>query len=151
MTDLVNAYLVIKFHGDYSNKIRIEHILHSIAESGCQGQCVACDDEPFVKHHYWASDLMKKALSAIDAAQMVIVDATEKGVGVGIEAGYAFAKGIPIITIAEDGVHISDTLCGISAVIGNYTTPESLRDLLMETIKQVLDASRVNCDGKESS
>jgi len=30
----------------------------------------------------------------------MVVDLTEKGVGVGIEAGYARARGIPIVTIA---------------------------------------------------
>ncbi len=55
---------------------------------------------------------------------------TEKGVGLGIEAGYAYAKGIPIITIAERGSDISETLKGISKEIFFYDNIEDLELLL---------------------
>jgi nucleoside 2-deoxyribosyltransferase len=51
---------------------------------------------------------------------------TEKGVGLGIEAGYAYAKGIPIITIVKSGSDISETLVGISKKIFLYNNIEDL-------------------------
>jgi hypothetical protein len=51
---------------------------------------------------------------------MIVIELSEKGVGLGIEAGYAFAKGIPIITIARTGSDISETLRGISQDIFFY-------------------------------
>lgn len=44
----------------------------------------------------------------------------------GIEAGYAYAKGIPIITIAKSGSDISETLEGISDEIIFYNSIEDL-------------------------
>ncbi len=144
MKVLFNVYLGIKFHEDHSNKKRIEGIMRAIAESNCQGRCLACDVAHDTKHPQWASDLMKRAFSNIDASHLVIIDATAKGVGIGIEAGYAFAKRIPIITIAEENANISATLCGISTVIGTYTTPRSLRELLSVSITEVLEAAPVS-------
>ena len=48
------------------------------------------------------------------------VDLTEKGVGLGIEAGYACAKGIPIVIVAQQGSDISATLQGISQQVIFY-------------------------------
>ena len=142
MKELFNVYLGIKFHEDHSNKKRIERIMRAILESNCHGHCLVIDDTQTGKHPHWASDLMKKAFSNIDESQLVIIDATEKGVGIGIEAGYAFAKRIPIITIAEKNAHISATLRGISTLIGTYSNARSLRDLLSASIRRVLDGSR---------
>lgn len=147
MPELLNVYLGIKFHTDYSNRIRIECIMKAIAESNCQGRCLVFDDDAqSSKHPHHAFELMQRAFSNIDESQIVIIDATEKGVGIGIEAGYAFAKGIPILTIAEKDAHISETLCGISTLVGTYANPRSLRDLLLSSIRQILDAARVGRD-----
>jgi nucleoside 2-deoxyribosyltransferase len=48
----------------------------------------------------------------------------------GIEAGYAYAKGVPIITIAKNGSDISETLIGISKKIYFYNNIEDLEMLL---------------------
>jgi nucleoside 2-deoxyribosyltransferase len=49
-----------------------------------------------------------------------VVELSEKGVGVGIEAGYARAKGKPIITVARRESDVSDTLRGISREVFIY-------------------------------
>ncbi|MBS4535709.1 hypothetical protein GOQ29_08785 [Clostridium sp. D2Q-14] len=51
------------------------------------------------------------------------------GVGLGIEAGYASSREIPIITIAKEGSDISETLKGISKEIIFYKEPNELRNL----------------------
>lgn len=58
--------------------------------------------------------------------KMVVIDLTEKGVGLGIEAGYAYAKGIPIITMAKKDSDISETLEGISEKIFFYDDIENI-------------------------
>lgn len=82
--------------------------------------CVARDLEQWGAIHFDAYTLMQKSFEALDACDLVVVDLTEKGVGVGIEAGYAYAQHIPIITIAQTGSDISETLRGISAGICVY-------------------------------
>ena len=46
---------------------------------------------------------MQRTFSEIDLSHLIVIDLTEKGVGLGIEAGYAYAKGIPIAVIAKKG------------------------------------------------
>lgn len=60
---------------------------------------------------------------------MKIIDFTEKGVGLGIEAGYAYAKEIPVITIAKNGSDISETLKGISKEVFFYNNIDDLEIL----------------------
>ncbi|MGD9569999.1 MAG: hypothetical protein AB7V48_17085 [Sedimentibacter sp.] len=69
---------------------------------------------------------MKLTFEKIDICDLVIIDLTEKGVGLGIEAGYAYAKEIPIITIAKKGSDISETLLGISKKTFFYNNIEEL-------------------------
>ena len=69
---------------------------------------------------------MKLTFEKIDSCDLVIIDLTEKGVGLGIEAGYAYAKETPIITIAKSGSDISETLVGISKKIFFYKNIEDI-------------------------
>jgi len=64
---------------------------------------------------------------------VVLVDLTEKGVGLGIEAGYAYANGIPIVTIAQTGADISETLRGIASTVFFYTDYTDLAHLPLPT------------------
>ena len=63
----------------------------------------------------------------------MIMECSEKGVGLGIEAGYAYANNIPIIGIARTGSDISTTLQGISQDVIFYDRPA---DLIPEFIKR---------------
>lgn len=74
--------------------------------------------------------LWKRSFQEIDASDIVLVDLTEKGVGIGIEAGYAFAKHIPVITIAQIGSSISTTLQGISQHILLYSQYADIKEFL---------------------
>jgi len=73
--------------------------------------------------------LMQKSFHEIDKSDVIIVELSEKGVGLGIEAGYAYAKGIPIITIARSGSDISQTLRGISQDIFFYESYTQLKQV----------------------
>ena len=88
--------------------------------------CIARDFEKWGQVHLNSQELMQLAFDQIDKCDFLIVDLTEKGVGIGIEAGYAFAKNIPIITIAFKGSDISDTLQGITSQIFFYDNYDDL-------------------------
>ena len=64
------------------------------------------------------------------------MDLTEKGVGVGIEAGYAWAQGIPIVTIAKRGSDVSTTLQGISQAVLWYDEFDDLIEFFVEHSKR---------------
>jgi nucleoside 2-deoxyribosyltransferase len=69
---------------------------------------------------------MKLTFELINKSDFLIIEFSDKGVGLGIEAGYAYAKGIPIIVIAKKGSDISNTLKGIAKKIIFYEDPEEL-------------------------
>ena len=69
-------------------------------------------------------ELMRRAFSYIDQADMVVLECTEKGVGLGIEAGYARAKNKPLFLVARTGTDISVTAQGIATKVIFYNEPE---------------------------
>ena len=130
----MQAYLAIKYHPDHSNRSRIEGISAIVHAHNCNTVCITRDIEQWGSIHFDAATLMQKSFEAIDACDLVVVDLTEKGVGIGIEAGYAYAKRIPIFTIAQKTADISETLRGISKQVFLYKRYEDLHQCFEEMI-----------------
>ena len=110
----MRAYIAIKYHPDHKNRPAIEQVSNALEQSGFDTVCVTRDLEKWGEIHFNPKELMSKSFEEIDASDIVVIELTEKGVGIGIEAGYAWAKRIPIVTIAKKGADISTTLQGIS-------------------------------------
>lgn len=75
-----------------------------------------------------AHDLMQHALDAIRHSSAVVVEFTEKGVGLGIEAGYAAALDIPVFVLLRSEAEVSATLDGISTEVFRYADDASLNN-----------------------
>ena len=116
----MKAFLSIKYFPDHRNKNRIQAISSALKQNGIDSVCIARDVEKWGAVEFEPSELMSRTFQEIDSCDWVIIDLTEKGVGVGIEAGYAHAKKIPLMTIANQGADISETLRGISRYIFLY-------------------------------
>ena len=69
---------------------------------------------------------MIKTFEVICSCHLTVIDLTEKGVGLAIETGYAYAQRIPVITIAREGSDISATLQGISRDVYLYRSSDNL-------------------------
>ncbi len=121
------AYIAIKYHPDNSNRERIEAISAALERCGWQTMCIVRDVEKWGQVEFSPQELMQRTFDEIDASHIIVIDLTEKGVGVGIEAGYARARGLPIITIAQTGSDISTTLRGISRRVLFYDEVCALR------------------------
>lgn len=126
----MKAYIGIKYHEDYRNKTIVDKISSTLEEKGYETICIVNDVNSKNKVPFSPEELMKITFDSIDTCNLVIIDLTEKGVGLGIEAGYAYAKGIPIITIAKNGSDISETLEGISNKVLFYNKIEDLEMVL---------------------
>ncbi len=127
-------YLAIKFYPDSRNKPLIEAFNTALAVNGYDMCVVARDVEEWGRVSLSPSALMRASFSLIDDCDAVLVCLNEKGVGIGIEAGYAHAQKKPIFVIAKQGSDISTTLKGISKQVLFYQSedwlPEMLRGLL---------------------
>lgn len=122
----MKIYLGIKYHPDHRNKEFVDALQVAFSNSGHEMFCVARDLEQWGKNSFSPSVLMQKTFDAINAADIVLIDLSEKGVGLGIEAGYAHAKGKQLVTILQNNSDLSTTLAGISKTILRYENSEDL-------------------------
>ncbi len=127
--DKMKAFLSIKYHTDAANQEKIQDIVEVLEESGFEVSCMTTKDYNR-DEEMEAEELMKETFEEIDSSDLMFVDLTEKGVGLGIETGYARSQGIPVYTIADKGSDISKTLEGISEEIIEYESPGDLADKL---------------------
>ncbi|MBU4316870.1 MAG: nucleoside 2-deoxyribosyltransferase [Proteobacteria bacterium] len=81
------AYFGIKFHEDHGNRVEIEEITHALKNNWFKTVCVARDFEKWGQCKFSPKELMKKTFEEIYKCDLVILEMSEKGVGLGIEAG----------------------------------------------------------------
>ena len=129
----MKAYISIKYREDNSNKDCIEKISAALKRNGFETVCIARDIEKWGGVQLSPHELMQRTFTEIDSSHLIVVDLTEKGVGLGIEAGYAYAKQIPIAVIARKGSDISTTLQGISQKLFLYEKCEDLTYFFKDT------------------
>ncbi len=125
----MKAYLAFKFKEDYSNKQFIGDVSGALAHAGIETTVMVRDYEKWGAIKLTPAEFMPLAFKAIDDSDILIAEFTEKGVGLGIEVGYAHAKKKPIIVIAKENTEISDTLRGIADRIIFYSEPEELAQI----------------------
>ncbi len=128
------AYLGIKYHSDHSNKEKIKLISSIVEKFGYVTTCITRDVEKWGKIKFSPKELMLETFKIIESSNIAIIDLSEKGVGLGIEAGYAYSKQIPIITISEKQ-QISTTLLGISRDHYVYDGESDLHDFMRYILK----------------
>lgn len=83
-------------------------------------------------------EMMQEAMQKIDAADLLIAETSDKAIGIGIEAGYAKAKGKPVIYIRNKKAEHSTTLSGISDQQVIYENSIDLKEKLQMILKQVM-------------
>jgi nucleoside 2-deoxyribosyltransferase len=126
----MKIFLSIKYHADNGNRPQIEGITAALRQRGWEVICVMRDIEEWGERPLPANDLMAQTFAAIEDCDLLLVELAEKGVGIGIEAGYAHARGIPIVVVAPTGGDISTTLQGIARRFGWYETYEEIGSYL---------------------
>ena len=125
----MKIFLAIKFHEDSSNRELIEQISASLVSSGNEVVVMARDYEKWGKVKLSPKELMVLTFKHIDESDMLVVEFSEKGVGLGVEAGYAYAKRVPIVVVARTGSDISNTIQGVAKEVVFYDDP---REIIIE-------------------
>lgn len=126
----MKAFLSIKFWGDDRNREWVEGVISAINGAGYDVFCFRRDAEEWGKITFTPEEMMKLTFETIDSSDLLIADVADWPIGVGIEAGYAYAKGIPVICICPETKTIANTVGGISKRIIKYTNYEDLRTKL---------------------
>jgi len=122
----MNIFLGIKY--DKDALVLVPEIKEIIKKLGHTAHCFAVD-EPYIED---TKEMMKQAFQKIDEADMVIFESSATAFGVGIEAGYAFAKSKKIITILNELEEPSSTMKGVSDAYMVYRDFDQLEEKLRE-------------------
>jgi nucleoside 2-deoxyribosyltransferase len=97
------------------------------------------DSLVFVDQYDFRSDqekeMMQQAMADIDACGLFVAEVSEKGIGVGLEAGYARGKGKKIIYLRHYDAQHSTTVSGISDYHVIYRDAADLKTGLEKIIK----------------
>lgn len=83
-------------------------------------------------------EMMQEAMRQLDTTDLLIAETSDKAIGIGIEAGYAKAKGKPVIYIRNKKAEHSTTLSGISDQQVIYENSIDLKEKLQMILKQVM-------------
>ena len=116
------VYFGLKYRELQQNRMFIERLVCDFLEIGIEIFCVERDFAKYGSENLLEQELMKKTFEVISKSDIVLMDLTEKGVGLGIECGYAYANNKPIYIIAKKGIEISKTIMGIANKIVSYET-----------------------------
>lgn len=81
--------------------------------------------------------MMQTAINEIDQSDILIAETSDKGIGIGIEAGYAKAKNKFVIYLRNENCEHSTTLSGISDFQVIYTDSHDLQIKLLEVLKSI--------------
>ena len=125
-------YLAIKFHEDLSNKGLVERICN-VVQKNHEIICVHRDLEKWGQVSFSMNELMEKSFNIIESSDAVLIEFSESGVGIGIEAGYAKAKNIPVYILLPKGKELSPTMQGICNACFEYETDDDIQRAI-ETI-----------------
>lgn len=83
-------------------------------------------------------EMMQETMRQLDTADLLIAETSDKAIGIGIEAGYAKAKGKPVIYLRNKKADHSTTLSGISDQQVIYENSIDLKEQLQMILKQVM-------------
>lgn len=81
--------------------------------------------------------MMLQAMTDIENCDILIAETSEKGIGIGIEVGFAKAKGKIVIYVRHQNAEHSTTVSGISDFQIVYSNSEDLKIKLIDTLNQL--------------
>ena len=129
-------YLGIKFHEDLSNRSLIERICYVAEQQDHKIICDHRDLEQWGEISFSLKELMLRTFEVIENSDAVIIEFSESGVGLGIEAGFAVAKNIPVYVLLPKGRELSPTMQGVCKKCFEYETDADLEYMfhIIETL-----------------
>lgn len=129
----MKAYIAISYAGRYQLKDELDTICHALKDEGIESFV-------FVNQYQFRPEeeklMMQQAMKEIDHCDLLIAAASEKAIGIGIEAGYAKGKGKTVIYIRQEAAPHSTTLSGISDHQIIYSDLHHLSDQLSICLRQ---------------
>lgn len=86
-------------------------------------------------------EMMKMAIEEIDSCDLLLAETSDKGIGIGIEVGYAKAKGKSVVYVRSESAEHSTTVSGISDFQVVYSNTDNLKQKLSEVVMKLKSRS----------
>jgi len=93
--------------------------------------------EVYQYHPDQEKEMMEQAFSCIDKSDFLIAETSDKAIGIGIEVGYAKAKGKPIIYLRQQAAEHSTTVSGTSNFPIIYNDEHDLKHQLKNLLEKI--------------
>jgi nucleoside 2-deoxyribosyltransferase len=132
----MRVFLSIKFWGDDRNRQDVEGIIAAIEDTGAEVFCFRRDAEKWGQNKFEPKEMMNITFDQIDKSDLLVADVSDWPIGVGVEAGYAYAKGIPVICICPVDKKIANTVTGLADHIVRYKDYSDLSEQLTPILAQ---------------
>ncbi len=116
----MRAFLSIKFWGDDRNKQDVEGVIAAIENAGVEVYCFRRDAEKRGEREFESGEMMNIIFKEISKSDFLIADVADWPIGVGVETGYAYAKGIPVICICSVDKKMANTVAGLTEKVIRY-------------------------------
>ncbi|MFN3379226.1 MAG: nucleoside 2-deoxyribosyltransferase [Runella zeae] len=94
--------------------------------------------------------MMQQVMTDINNCDILLAETTRKGIGIGIEAGYAKAQNKPIVYLRQHNAEHSTTLSGISDYQIIYESTEVLIQQLSLVLGKIIDTQNDDFTQKPS-
>ena len=134
----MKAYISISF----SKRKELKEELNSIIKVLSSNEIKAF---VFVDNFSFRSDqekeMMDEAMNAIDGCDLLIAETSDKAIGIGVEVGYAKAKGKPVIYLRNIKAEHSTTVSGISDFKVLYNGIDDIEEKLQNALTKLIDRS----------
>lgn len=132
----LHSFFALKFHDGDEDKAKVESIEKALNKAGITITLMARDVEKWGKAEIPKDKTLMTdyAFPAMQQCDCNIIEFSEKGVGLGINAGYCYAIGKPIFVIAKTGSDISTTISNLAAKVIFYDSPNDL----IEPFRQIV-------------
>lgn len=131
----MRAYISISYQKRRSLNTAITAIMTVLEEHQIES-LVFVDQHKFEPEQ--EQEMMQAAIASLEQCDLLIAETSHKGIGIGIEAGFAKAKKKPVVYLRHKESEHSTTLSGVSDYRVIYKSADDLQQQLHNVIKEIL-------------
>jgi hypothetical protein len=133
----LHSFFALKFHEGDEDRAKVEAIEKALNEAGITITLMARDVEKWGEAEIPEGKTLMTdyAFPAMQQCDCNIIEFSEKGVGLGINAGYCYAIKKPIFVIAKTGSDISTTISNLATKVIFYDQPSDLIEPFKEIVQ----------------
>jgi nucleoside 2-deoxyribosyltransferase len=132
----MKAYISISYNKRHELNNELQSIIETLKESYIK-PFVFVDNFKFSPGK--EKEMMQQAIVSIDDCDLLIAETSDKGIGIGVEVGYAKAKGKPVIYMRNKKAEHSTTVSGISDFQVIYDDIKDLKEQFIIVLSRVIE------------